>query len=405
MTDVSRYFHFGRFSLSATGILVLTYLFLYILSLRYYHGLSYRDPTSLFFDASRAYERHYSAKRVEEAEKFIANAADVKPPIRETGEQASLCVGIVSVKRRGDQYVGLTVGSLLDGLSEEERKQMLFYLRIGNTNFADHPIYAEKWVETLPDRLLTYSQDDPDFLQLKEWEEGGWYRNKTIYDFTTLMNECYESGADYIAMLEDDTLAVKGWFPAAMQALDTVQTRTDGKDWIYLRLFYIDGLLGWNGEEWPKYLFLSFIIWGALTGAMLAAKRTFRSELRSVPNNAIWITSGIFIPAAIGLHFMAGRQTMWPLAPGVHEMNKYGCCSQGLIFPRSVVPQFLEHTDLTTDWLVDMMVEKIADAQGWSRWAVVPPLLQHIGATSSKGYGFDNSASTIWNFRFEEYPV
>ncbi|KAL4963164.1 uncharacterized protein BDV14DRAFT_210154 [Aspergillus stella-maris] len=320
-----------RFSVSATGITAFVYLFFYLLAVRFYQRVSYRDPTSLF-DAGRAYERGYPA-------------GDIKSPVRDTGEQPALCIGIVSVKRREDQYVELTVGSSLDGISERERKHMLLYLRIGNMNPTDHPIYAEKWVETLPDRLLTYSQEDPDFLQLKEWEDGGWY--------WTLINECYKSGADYIAMLE-----------AAMQALDTV----------YLRLFYIDGLLGWNGEE-------------------------------SVPNNAIWITSGIFIPAAIGLHFMASRQTMWPLVPGVHEMNKYGCCSQGLIFPRSVVPQFLEHTDLTTDWLVDMMVEEIADAQGWSRWAVVLPLLQHIGATSSKGYGFDNSASTIWNFRFEKYPV
>ncbi|KAL4746815.1 hypothetical protein BDW72DRAFT_210140 [Aspergillus terricola var. indicus] len=405
MTDVLRYLHFGRFSLSATGAIVLGYLVLYLLSFRYYHGVSYRDPTSYFFDADRAYERQYSAKRVAEAESFLSAAGDVAPPSRVPGQQSSLCMGIVSVKRRGDQYVGLTVASLLDGLNEWERSKILLYLRIGNTDPKVHPIYSEKWVETLPDRLLTYSPDDPDFEQLKEWEEGGWYRNKTIYDFTTLMRECYESGADYVAMLEDDTLAVKGWFPSAMRALDTVQSRTAGRDWIYLRLFYIDGLLGWNGEEWPKYLAWSLIVWASISGAMVASKRAFKTELRSIPMSAIWLTSAVFIPAAIVLHFLAGRQTMWPISPGVHEMNKYGCCSQGLVFPRAIIPRFLEHTDLTTDWLVDMMVEKIADSQGWSRWAVVPPLLQHIGATSSKGYGFDNSASTIWNFRFEEYDV
>ncbi|KAL3466884.1 hypothetical protein BJX64DRAFT_249211 [Aspergillus heterothallicus] len=405
MTDVSRYLRFGRFSISATGALILAYFFLYLLSLRYYHGLSYRDPTSFFFDADRAYERRYSLKRAGEANAFIAsaNTGGVRPPTRGPGEQPTLCVGIVSVRRRGDQYVGLTVGSLLDGLSESERRKMLLYLRIGNTNPSDHPLYSESWVKSLPDRLLTYSADDADFDQLRKWEEGGWYRNKTIYDFTTLMSECYDSGADYVAMLEDDTLAVKGWFPAAMRALGTVQQRMAGRDWIYLRLFYIDGLLGWNSEDWPTYLAWSFIIWASLTAIITVSKRKFKAELRSIPNSAIWLTSCIFIPSVIALHFMAGRQTMWPLSPGVHEMNKYGCCSQGLVFPRSIIPRFLEHTDLTTDWLVDMMVEKIADSQGWPRFAVVPPLLQHIGSTSSKGYGFDNSASTIWNFRFEDY--
>ncbi|KAL4916007.1 hypothetical protein BDW62DRAFT_112155 [Aspergillus aurantiobrunneus] len=405
MSDVSRCLRFGRFSLSVTCLLVSTYFVLFLLSLRYYHGVSYRDPTSFFFDPSRAYARKYSLTRISEAESFLSTAGDIPSPTKLSGEPPAICLGIVTVRRRGDQYVGLTVASLLDGLSVSERSKILLYLQIGNTDPTEHPVYSEKWVETLPDRLLTYSQDDADFGQLREWEDGGWYRNKTIYDFTTLMKNCYDSGAEYIAMLEDDTLAAKGWFPSALQALDTVQKRAAGREWLYLRLFYMDSLLGWNGEEWPKYLALSFIIWAALTGAMVVAKRRFKTELRSVPNDAIGIVSCVCIPSAIALHFMAGRQTMWPLSPGVHGMNKYGCCSQGLVFPRAIVPRFLEKTDLTTDWLVDMMVEKIADGGGWMRWAVVPPLLQHIGATSSKGYGFDDSASTIWNFRFEEYPV
>ncbi|KAL5334401.1 hypothetical protein BJX70DRAFT_391452 [Aspergillus crustosus] len=367
-------FPLGRFQLSATRILVGCYVLLYLFAVRYYRLTSYRDPTSFFFDPSRADTRQYSTKRIAEAEAFLSSADTVKPPSKLPGGQTpAICVGIVTVRRRGEQYVGLTVASLLD-------------------------------VETLPDRLLVYTEDNPDFTQLTEWEEGGWYRNKTIYDFTALMMQCYDSGAQYIAMLEDDTLAAKGWLPSTLQALETIQTRTAyaSQDWIYLRLFYIDGLLGWNSEEWPRYLTWSFLTWASLTGAMLLLKQR-RKPLRNLPPSAIYLTSCIFIPSLILLHFLAGRQTTWPLSAGVHEMNKYGCCSQGLVFPRSIIPQFLEQTDLTTDWLVDMMVEKIADKEGWTRWAVVPPVVQHIGATSSKGYGFDDSARRIWNFRFEDY--
>lgn len=404
MTGSSRYYRIAKLPLSTTGILACAYLVLLLLSLRYYHAVSYRDPTSFFFDARRAYTRPYSEKRIAQVEDFLSAGNFGGPPVRTPGEEATMCVGIVTVRRRGDQYVGLTVGSLLEGLSKSERKQILVYLRIGNTDLLDHPVYSTEWVERLPDRVLTYSEDDSDFEQLRQWEEGGWYRNKTIYDFTTLMKECYDTGAEYVAMLEDDTLAVRGWLPPTLRALDTVQECTAGQGWIYLRLFYIDGLLGWNAEEWPRYLGWSFVIWGLTTGAMVLAKRTLRTELRSLPTSAIWMTSCIFISAAITLHFMAGRQTMWPEAPGVQEMNKYGCCSQGLVFPRAIIPSFLAQTDLTTDWLVDMMVETIADKQGWSRWALIPPVLQHIGATSSKGYGFDDSARAIWNYRFEEYP-
>ncbi|KAJ9491093.1 hypothetical protein VN97_g2163 [Penicillium thymicola] len=135
------------------------------------------------------------------------------------------------------------------------------------------------------------------------------------------MQDCYDTGAEYEAMIEDDTLAVKGWLPSALQALDIVKERTANERWIYLRLFYVDDLLGWNSEEWPRYLAWSFAIWVLLTGMMVAAKRVFTPDPKTFPAGAIWTTPCVFIPAAIALHFMAGKQTMWPISPGIHEMN------------------------------------------------------------------------------------
>ncbi|CAG7939760.1 unnamed protein product [Penicillium nalgiovense] len=219
MADFLRPLSFGRFSRSTTGLLFYTFSLLYLLSLGYYHFASYRDPTSYFFNPLRAYERP------------------------ENGVP-TICVGIATVRRRGEQYVGLTVASLLAGLTETERESIFLNLLIANTEPSQHPIYSEKWAETLPDRVLTYRQDDPDFERIKKWEDDGWYRNKTIYDYTHLMQDCYDTGAQYVAMIEDDTLAVKGWLPSALQALDIVKQRTVNERWIYLRLFYVDDLLG-----------------------------------------------------------------------------------------------------------------------------------------------------------------
>ena len=77
MADLSRRFRFGRFSLSTTGLLFCTLSFLYLVTLRYYHYASYRDPTSYFFDPIRAYERRYSSVRTAEAEKFLRDAGDI----------------------------------------------------------------------------------------------------------------------------------------------------------------------------------------------------------------------------------------------------------------------------------------------------------------------------------------
>lgn len=391
--------------LSPVTIVLISHCALFLLTYCYLATTSDRDPTSYFFDASTAYLRTYSARRIGEAEKYIQTASEHPRPLRDAGEPPRLCVGIATVQRRGEQYVDVTVGSLLAGLSDQERSEVYLNLLIGHTTPSEHSSFAHKWVDELPDRVLGYEHDEAVLGQLREWEEGGWYRNKTIYDYTYLLKNCYETGAKYVMMAEDDTLAAEGWYRRATHALDEVEmsmrARTENSRWIYLRLFYSDDLLGWNSEEWPSYLFWSFIIWAAVVGLLLTARRRAKrgSKLLTIP--VIAAVAIFCVPTSILLYFMAGKQTVSPISSGVHIMNKYGCCSQAFIFPRSIIPDFLERTDLVTDWLVDMMIEKIADQEGWTRWVVVPPLLQHIGATSSKGYGFDDAAKLLWNFRFE----
>ncbi|RMZ90472.1 hypothetical protein DV736_g2291, partial [Chaetothyriales sp. CBS 134916] len=331
------------------GIFAICYL-LILWSLRF----SARDPTSFFFDARHAYEREYSLKRIEEAETCLEDANRFRRPEHSVDQVPKLCVGVATVARRGQQY---------------------------------------------------YNNKTAMMEKIRMWETDGWYRNKTLYDYIYLLGNCYDTGAEYVAMLEDDTLAVEGWFSKAMGALQGVETnmrtRSRAQKWIYLRLFYADELLGWNSEAWPRYLLGSFMIWATVTGSMMWFRRKLRRDVQSTFTLIAIVTSGVVVPTCIVLFFMAGKQTVMPIPEGISVMNKYGCCLQGFIFPRSIIPDFLARTDLTTDWLVDMMIEKIANQEGWTRWVTVPSILQHIGATSSKGYGFDNAAKTLWNFRFE----
>ncbi|TVY76141.1 hypothetical protein LSUE1_G008646 [Lachnellula suecica] len=386
--------------LSTTPSFILIGLSIFcFVAFQYYGHANYRNPTSYFFDPSRAYERIYSTKRIEEADAFIKAAANVSRPEELSQQPPVICIGIATIARRDEQYVRTTIGSLLEGLSDEQRRSIYLNLFIAHTDPSKHPIYEEKWVQTLPNNLLKYEQANTTLI--RTWEDGGWYRNKTIFDYTYLLRDCYDTGARYIAMFEDDTLAVRGWYPRVVQALQDVETamrRRPAQKWIYLRLFYVEGLLGWNSEDWAKYLFWSFATWLVVSGCLLGARTRSRRLQMLLSNASIATIACICLPALIGLHFLAGPS---PLAPGIHEMNKYGCCSQGYVFPREIVEPFLQKTDLVTDWLVDMMVEKIADEQGYIRWATVPDLLQHIGTLSSKGWGFDESAKTLWNFGFE----
>lgn len=86
-------------------------------------------------------------------------------------------------------------------------------------------------------------------------------------------------------------------------------------------------------------------------------------------------------------------------------MEDFGCCSQGLIFPRDMVPSAMDTLKHATNkgYYVDMTLERWANNKHLPRYALVPPLLQHVGSQSSKGQEFDEGANSIWNFEFENY--
>ncbi len=202
------------------------------------------------------------------------------------------------------------------------------------------------------------------------------------------------------------TLAACRWYPRALAALKDVEKRMEqrpGEDWLYLRMFYTESLFGWNSEEWLTYLLWSLALFIVFILSLAGSRMKSAWLQRNLSSSTIIVLSCVCLPCLIILHFLAGRVSMWPLSRGVHEMPKFGCCSQGYIFPREIVPRVLERTQVEEKGLVDMVIEELADDEDYMRWAIVPSLLQHIGQKSSKSFGFDKSAETLGNFGFELY--
>lgn len=183
---------------------------------------------------------------------------------------------------------------------------------------------------------------------------------------------------------------------------------------LYLRLFYTEEFLGWNAEEWPAYLLYSVAV-VCFVACVLLVIRRFNPSARSFLNNTtIILLSGIYTPLLIGLFFAAGRVMMLPLSNGVHQMPKFGCCSQALVFPQSRIPELVELYTSKRIGYVDMLTEEYANARNDIRWAVTPSVVQHVGRKSSKGadHGVPSPvkakskneltiAERLWNFRFE----
>jgi hypothetical protein len=93
---------------------------------------------------------------------------------------------------------------------------------------------------------------------------------------------------------------------------------------------------------------------------------------------------------------------------GISVMNNYGCCSQGLVFPRNKAQDMIKWFEQKKSGFVDMLTEEYADKLGDTRWALTPSVIQHVGSKSSKGddYGAKakhnrSVAEKLWNFGFE----
>ncbi|KAI4226529.1 MAG: hypothetical protein L6R40_008284 [Gallowayella cf. fulva] len=395
-----------KFAGSSTAWLVALLGLLWFLTYQYCRFAYSHDPTSYFFDQAHGYERRYSLHREQQAYNFIraANNTSTRPIPTQIGHL--MCIGIATVGRTSaQQYVRGTIGSLLQGLAEEERQSIYLMPFIAHTNPFDHPIYREPWLAAVSNRVLEYDLGDDDRAKLQQLEGGHHFRNKSMYDYGYLLEKCHETGATWIAMLEDDVLAREGWYAEATDALTRLR-RTDSDDgWLYLRMFYIEGLLGWNSEEWVRYLGWSVFSFLVLAAILYGARIKIKRLQRPLSNPAVLGVYFAALPAFIILYFMAGRVSMQPWAAGVHRMDRFGCCSQGFIFPRAIVPRLIQRTKkaMDEDYYVDMLLERWADAEGLKRFVVVPSLLQHVGAKSSKGWGYDRNAGTTWNFGFESH--
>ena len=399
-----------RWAHPPAAVAFLAFFFIYLGLVRYCSHVFYRDPTSFFFDPARGYERHYSLTRQEEAEVFVqnSNSTTSRTPAR---KDPQLCVGVATVGRDEEQYVRSTIGSLLDDLTSTERAEIYLVVLIAHTTPSDHPIYGEQWLMNVVDKVLLYDVDQHKTDDLMTWELEKDYRKKAIFDYTYVLQKCHDRGAQWIAMIEDDTLAVKGWYPKAIEALekaDALQPGTHEKDWLYLRLFFTEEFLGWNSEEWPRYLLGSVGVIGMTTMIMLLI-RQFVLE-KTLTNSILAVICLVWTPACILLYFLAGRLSMQPLSPGVYQMPKFGCCAQGLVFSDRMAPKVIGRLAQIREGFVDEIIEAWAAEAGLIRWVLIPSLLQHIGGHSSKGDDFGSKskhdrsvAEKIWNFGFEMY--
>jgi hypothetical protein len=367
-----------------TGIAV----FLALVALYTITSVSARDPTSIYFSPRKGYVPQYSTVRREQAETFVSaydHAQQSKIIKASTNEKKrKLCVGIPSIKRSGTGYLRDTVGSLLQGLTPEERQEIYLIVFIPESKPEVHEAYNEKWLQGFADQVLTY-------------------------DFG------FERFTPYIAMIEDDTVAMDGWYHRTMAAIHEAEEqaalRRSKPDFLYLRLFYTEEFLGWNHEHWKSYLWRSLCV-AALPTALLVFVRVFQPRTKlsvTLTTRRAFLTLYAILAALILFYFSLGRLTVSPIPSGVHEMPRFGCCSQAYVFPNLKAQDLVAYFKERHVGYTDVLLEDFANERKELRFAITPSVVQHVGRKNEEAdevlldRGGRNVAEKVWSFAFERF--
>ena len=314
------------------------------------------------------------------------------------------------MQRAGARYFRRTVGSVLAGLTEAERRDIFLVSFIANVDPRVHEAFNEPWLPLLSDEVLTYENAAKDVLDRVRGLEHGdlGFDRKPLFDYTFLLRKCYERGMPYVVMLEDDVIAAEGWYARTKAALrDLEQEGSEVENTIYLRLFYNERILGWNSEEWFSYLLRCILVESLVLGFLLALTRYIPWTTTFLTSRTITSITLLIAPMCIFLYFAAGRLTVSPLPRGLNRMDTYGCCSQAFVFPRDQIPSLISFYEQVGQGKIDQLTEAYANEKGLARWALTPSVFAHVGSTSSKSsftsrWGRSNTEN-IWNFNFEKF--
>ncbi|KAL1853018.1 hypothetical protein Plec18170_005600 [Paecilomyces lecythidis] len=406
----------GSLTRSQINFLV-SYFIVFLFAVLYARRHFYRDPGSIFFDPVEGYRPIYSLERVERAKAFIKQISteQITPPRKNTQHEKNMCIGIATVKRPGDQPIDMTLASILADLTLAEREEIHLALLFAHEPVTNHPFFDVPWVRAVTDRVMTYKDLGHKPTSLNGANKEHRIAKKTLQDYSLLLRSCLnQTDAPWITILEDDVLAQEGWYPRTMRNLHRLQHKLETKEikqWLYLRLFYTEKFMGWNSEDWPRYLCWSLVLVSLPAVCGFHIRRRFPSARNSLSLEFLFLISFLCVPMAIALYFLSGHVSMQPLRPGLCRMNEFGCCSQALVFPRDMVPSLIDHLDEkhTSPGPVDSVIEEWADENNLDRWSLVPSAMQHIGKKTYKKNEdsqprdkFEVSgARGLWSFGFE----
>ncbi|SMR58810.1 unnamed protein product [Zymoseptoria tritici ST99CH_1E4] len=360
----------------------------------------YRDPGSIFFDRTRAFEQRYSLLRKAETQQFIADFQAGRKA--EAAKNRSLCISLSSVGRKETSYLETTIASILQGLTTPERSDLYINILNAEPDPSHHPSWNRSWLHDAVDRFDGYSFKDPQeetyITGLAEKEE---FAEKGVYDYRTALQRCLDTDARYVAVFEDDVLLANGWLMQALSGLDKIAATTVNQ-YLFMRLFNQERSIGWAGKnigenhEYPIIFGITLFV----SLSSMAIRRRWQWTRRYLDVGTLLAITGILIPGLVILFYQCGKASLLPPSPGVVE-ESFGCCSQALIFPRESISPMMDYLQERKSGQVDLMLDQLAVERGYARYALYPVQAQHIGLESARKTQRDE-AQAVWSMAFED---
>jgi hypothetical protein len=160
----------GLFSLPAGKIFLIS-LLCWLLSFAYCKQRYWRDPHSAFFNSDHVYDLKYSALRTAQANAFVDAISQPGVVAKKASAQPEICAAFVTVPRNGKNYMVQAIGSMLEGLAEEERSKLFVYALFASTIPTSHPTWNATWLRNAADLVGTYEVTAETLTHLQELEE------------------------------------------------------------------------------------------------------------------------------------------------------------------------------------------------------------------------------------------
>lgn len=163
------------FSIPAIQIFVLS-LTTYLLIFTYCRFRYWRDPHSAFFNSDHVYDLKYSKFRDSQALSFIHSNIT----LHKAGPNPEVCAAFVTVKRDNKQYIDAAIGSLLEGLTDHERRNLHLHVLFANTNPNIHPSWQKPWLDNAVDSARGYNVSADVLAHLQELETQRNFQEKGV---------------------------------------------------------------------------------------------------------------------------------------------------------------------------------------------------------------------------------